>query len=824
MAIPVTPCHSPVGYDQAANAESDAANAGGGPTLGAPVLSPTPSVFTNAASNIANYGGAGSTIAYVQYVNGGWAYFNADGELLGGAHYAKDGTLTYTAANETAPPGNTTDQGTPAQPPGPSGAAYAQNINGRWTYFAADGQLVGFAEAGLGGTVIYRDANGNVSSVMQPAAGGMQWFDSYGNLYDITSPGGWLHGPRSAPAPAPAYVEPEIVSPVPLIGPAAMFPGSWSVIRDPSTGELGMQWSFSWPTSPDLGTPADPHLANLANDTPATREDGAPIDLTAPPMPQSPASRSDAIPYLFTPQIPAPAGTPTERAADQAAAQASATSQADALASSGLQASIDAGASASLARIDATLESFARTYTLLESSPLLAPPPVAPASPVSDPAMENFLNQVYPPGVNGSPDVNQAFIKALGIGVALGMPPPPSRAAAPPPVPRPPPANALQKLPPWALFVQGLGDASKSLALGVLASEFPGVEKAASILSDPLDPWSWLQPPAGQVEQTLMKAVHRKLAPAAAEWGRTLDEHGLAVKSPLDGAGLVPEEFELGYMSAFNSRLAQTVEGTTPMLKTYDQYARGGGPAEGVAMAFNEAYNPLYRIPVGWMTAVDDWNKEDYRGSGRATGTAAFETGMLAVAVGGAVAGAAPAIRAGVGDFIEGELVSRGLSGGGATYEGSAEVQWGARLEEGRAFDGATALRESADLSFKRGALGGELYPPSELMNLKRDLASRGIELRLGPAHLQEGQAAGFDGPHRFMVFGDNPTQYDVAHEMAHLQQWEQLGPEAYDNLTRVQKEQFVFDALSNSPQWELFTDAERAHAVWYIEWVGGIR
>jgi hypothetical protein len=109
-------------------------------------------------------------------------------------------------------------------------------------------------------------------------------------------------------------------------------------------------------------------------------------------------------------------------------------------------------------------------------------------------------------------------------------------------------------------------------------------------------------------------------------------------------------------------------------------------------------------------------------------------------------------------------------------------------------------------------------------MNLKRDLASRGIELRLGPAHLQEGQAAGFDGPHRFMVFGDNPTQYDVAHEMAHLQQWEQLGPEAYDNLTRVQKEQFVFDALSNSPQWELFTDAERAHAVWYIEWVGGIR
>jgi hypothetical protein len=94
----------------------------------------------------------------------------------------------------------------------------------------------------------------------------------------------------------------------------------------------------------------------------------------------------------------------------------------------------------------------------------------------------------------------------------------------------------------------------------------------------------------------------------------------------------------------------------------------------------------------------------------------------------------------------------------------------------------------------------------------------------MGDEHIPEGKAAGFDGVNRLMVLGDNPTVYDVAHEMAHLEHWEQLGPDAYNAQTRLEKEQFVFDKLSNSALWEMLTDAERAHAVWYILDLGGIR
>ena len=199
--------------------------------------------FQAQASPTAPAPGAPSGTAYAQSVNGGWAYFDANGQLLGGAHLAQDGTVLYTDASGTTTPDP--GQGAPGSAPaqsGPSGAAYAQSIDGGWVYFDANGQLVGSAEAGPSGTVIYRDANGSVSSVMQPAGAGMNWFDPQGNLYDITAPvGSWFHAPQPAPAPA----------------------------------------------LPDLGAPANLMLASAVS-APPSKEDGTPIPL----VPPSPRRRS----------------------------------------------------------------------------------------------------------------------------------------------------------------------------------------------------------------------------------------------------------------------------------------------------------------------------------------------------------------------------------------------------------------------------------------------------------------------------------------------------------------------------------------------------
>lgn len=137
-------------------------------------------------------------------------------------------------------------------------------------------------------------------------------------------------------------------------------------------------------------------------------------------------------------------------------------------------------------------------------------------------------------------------------------------------------------------------------------------------------------------------------------------------------------------------------------------------------------------------------------------------------------------------------------------------------------FGGATG--DTIDYSTADTHLGGKLYPRADLLKLEENLATRGIELRTGNAYLETGQAAGFDGVQRFMVLGDSPTEYQVAHEMAHLQHWEELGAEAYGDLSRLEKEQFVFDKLTSSELWETLTDEERMHAVDYIESLGGWR
>ena len=313
--------------------------------------------------------------------------------------------------------------------------------------------------------------------------------------------------------------------------------------------------------------------------------------------------------------------------------------------------------------------------------------------PAGDPTVDNFVAQMYPPGMNGSPSVNEAFARALGIDVALGMPPVPATAAPPPP---PTNAdlwnqtlrdiqsgrlmNAPQKPPPWALFAQGLGDASKSLALGVLSSELPGVEQAANILSESMESVE-LAPAAGGA------------APADAHEGGLQEARGGSGRSDaLDARARSRRRAARGRRRAGAGRArrglrerVQQVDDAVPGGDDADapdvrpvraERRARGGRRDGVQRGLQ---SPL-PDSVGAMTAADDWDQGDYRGAGRAAGTTAFEAGTLTLAAAGAVAGAAPAIRAGVGDFVEGELASRGFFSGSATSEGSAEAQWGGRV------------------------------------------------------------------------------------------------------------------------------------------------
>ncbi|EAC7253710.1 hypothetical protein AF087_04125, partial [Listeria monocytogenes] len=85
------------------------------------------------------------------------------------------------------------------------------------------------------------------------------------------------------------------------------------------------------------------------------------------------------------------------------------------------------------------------------------------------------------------------------------------------------------------------------------------------------------------------------------------------------------------------------------------------------------------------------------------------------------------------------------------------------------------------------------------------------------------------------IILKDNPTRYEVLHEVSHYIQYKNIGKGAYKTLPRAGKtfdtkqfnapEQFVYDMLSNNTRrWKSFTEAERMHANWYINNFGGIR
>jgi hypothetical protein len=65
-------------------------------------------------------------------------------------------------------------------------------------------------------------------------------------------------------------------------------------------------------------------------------------------------------------------------------------------------------------------------------------------------------------------------------------------------------------------------------------------------------------------------------------------------------------------------------------------------------------------------------------------------------------------------------------------------------------------------------------------------------------------------------------TRYELVHELRRYGHFKTIGADSYRRLTRLEQEQFVYDALRRSRHWTGFTAAEIQHAQDYIRSLGG--
>ncbi|MGF7046921.1 hypothetical protein J2T13_001423 [Paenibacillus sp. DS2015] len=148
-----------------------------------------------------------------------------------------------------------------------------------------------------------------------------------------------------------------------------------------------------------------------------------------------------------------------------------------------------------------------------------------------------------------------------------------------------------------------------------------------------------------------------------------------------------------------------------------------------------------------------------------------------------------------------------------------------------------TTIEGTGNLDFidETGRLGGKLYSEKDLNLLGSYLEKRGITMKVGDEFVPFGKGGGFNYNTATLVLRNNPTQYEVWHELSHIIQYRSIGKEAYSTLPRTGRvpmndltqfnapEQFVYDMLANGPnKWNALNEAEQLHASWYIMEFGG--
>ena len=184
--------------------------------------------------------------------------------------------------------------------------------------------------------------------------------------------------------------------------------------------------------------------------------------------------------------------------------------------------------------------------------------------------------------------------------------------------------------------------------------------------------------------------------------------------------------------------------------------------------------------------------------------------------------------------FREGNDEQKGAFVADVGLEVASLVPWGKIATGAKMLAGvARAGRQSnavrgMDFMSKVGSRGGKIYDPQKLEQLKGYFERRGITLEVGDQFVPVGKSGGFDGTHRKMVLRSEPTEYEVWHEVGHYRDYQKKGAKIYNDPEvhpSVAREQVVFDMLQNSSKrWNALTLEEQEHAIWYIQYVGGIR
>jgi hypothetical protein len=124
-----------------------------------------------------------------------------------------------------------------------------------------------------------------------------------------------------------------------------------------------------------------------------------------------------------------------------------------------------------------------------------------------------------------------------------------------------------------------------------------------------------------------------------------------------------------------------------------------------------------------------------------------------------------------------------------------------------------------------KGWRDGEITPDSVLQRLssrlnrnnasiiKNDWAT-GVLDKTGDA----AQFVRFKDDSAGILLRANATRYQLIHELKHYEHW-LANKKLYGQLSRLQREKFVFKALRESHHWKSFTQAERLHALEHIKY-----
>ncbi|MBL6503475.1 hypothetical protein JNE31_03660 [Streptococcus suis] len=124
----------------------------------------------------------------------------------------------------------------------------------------------------------------------------------------------------------------------------------------------------------------------------------------------------------------------------------------------------------------------------------------------------------------------------------------------------------------------------------------------------------------------------------------------------------------------------------------------------------------------------------------------------------------------------------------------------------------------------KTNGIGEELATTKDIRNYKKQWGNQGIKVKVDKKGkiLPSTVEAGFDNINGVIYIRKSPTKINLYHEGYHAQQWLDIGSENYQSLTRLQREEYVFDEIMKNKH--LFDEASIQHSINYIERLRGGR